>query len=260
MTKSHSISYFEHEGRENWPLVLRLVKRVFRRRADLRSCKVIIFTAIGEGPAAAYNLLQEWDAKIIAVTLPPDFSVIRDGRKVSPQIPPKAQAFFDGVGIPVVTARLPFQKIDGVTAHNDQMDLITNVLSLFGGSFAQCVQAVLQACDHGLVKIGEKVIAVTGDSAAVITASTTGKFLTRDEGLAIHEIICKPRNLTIARGKPVVALEQSRSLFEQDSAPRLKAAAPRSQQVVIEGKEAGHENPELKQVGPAKQTSTEPGQ
>ena len=257
MTKSHSISYFEHEGRENWPLVLRLVKRVFQRRADLRSCKVVIFTAIGEGPAAAYNLLQEWDAKIIAVTLPPDFAVIRDGQKVTPRVPPKAQAFFDGVGIPVVTARLPFQKIEGATAHNDQMDLIVNVISLFGGSFAQGVQAVLQACDHGLIEVGEKVIAVTGDSAAVVTASTTGKFLTRDEGLAIHEIICKPRNLTIARGKPAVALEQSRSLFEQDNVPRLRAAAPKPQQVVIEAKEVVIENRQLQQTGSPKRDATE---
>lgn len=254
MTKSQSISYFENEGRENWPLVLRLVKRIFQRRSDLRTCKVVIFTAIGEGPAAAYNLLQEWDAKIIAVTLPPDFSVVRDEEKVSPRIPPKAQAFFDGVGIPVVTARLPFQKIEGATAHNDQMDLIVNALSVFGGSFAQGIQAVLQACDHGLVEVGEKVIAVTGDSAAVMTASTTGKFLTRDDGLAVHEIICKPRNLTIARGKPAVALEQSRTLFEQDAAPRLKAAAPRTQHLVIEGNEAPNKDGDVRQGTPHKQT------
>jgi hypothetical protein len=184
-------------------------------------------------------------------------SVIRDGQKVSPRVPAKAQAFFDGVGIPVITARLPFQKIEGAAAHNDQMDLMANMLSLFGGSFAQGVQAVLQACDHGLVDIGEKVIAVTGDSAAVITASTTGKFLTRDQGLAVHEIICKPRNLTIARGKPTAALEQSRSLFEEDNAPRLKAAAPRSKQLVIDGKDAIQEKRELQEDRTEKSASIE---
>lgn len=258
MSKSHSILYFEREGRENWPHVLRLVKRTFQRRPDLRSCKVVIFTAIGEGPAAAYNLLQEWDPKIIAVTLPPDFSVVRDGQKVSPRVPPKAKAFFDGVKIPVITARLPFQKIEGATAHNEQMGLIVDVLSLFGGSFAQGIQAVLQACDHGLLEVGEKVIAVTGDSAAVLTASTTGKFLTRDEGLAIHEIICKPRNLTIARGQPAVAVEQSRSLFEQDKTPRLKTATPKPQPLEIEGKEVVHGNKESKQEKPQDQDHTEP--
>src|SRR5580658_1392903 len=214
MNKGHSIVYFEREGRENWSHVLQLVKRTFQRRADLRSCKVVIFTAIGEGPAAAYSLLQEWEPKIIAVTMAPDFALMRDGKKVSPRIPPKAKAFFDGVQIPVISARLPFQKIEGATAQNEQMGLIIDVLSLFGGSFNYCIQAVLQACDHGLVEIGEKVIAVTGDAAAVVTASSTGKFLTRQEGLAVHEIICKPRYLTIARGDPKEVLEQTRSLFD----------------------------------------------
>jgi hypothetical protein len=244
MKKHQPITYFEREGRENWPHVLRLVKRAFERRPDLQSCKVVIFTAIGEGPAAAYNLLQPWDAKIIAVTLPPDFSVMRDGQKVSPHVPPKAKQFFDGVKIPVITARLPFQKIEGAAAHNDQMDLIVNAISLFGGSFAQGIQAVLQACDHGLLEVGEKVIVVTGDSAAVVTASTTGKFLTRNEGLAVHEIICKPRNLTIARGTPAIAVEQTKSLFEDDASLRLKAAQPKLQraQLTIEGKKVIHEN------------------
>jgi hypothetical protein len=240
MSKGHSIVYFEREGRENWSQVLRLVKRTFQRRPELRSSKVVIFTAIGEGPAAAYNLLQEWSPQIIAVTLPPDFAVMREGQKVSPRIPPKAKAFFDGVQIPVITARLPFQKIEGVTAHNEQMGLITDVLSLFGGSFGLGVQSVLQACDHGLVEIGEKVIVVTGDTAAIVTASSTVKFLTRDEGFAVHEIICKPRNLTIARGNPTVALEQSRSLFDEKSAPQLKAVAPKPKQLTIESHEAIH--------------------
>jgi len=230
------IVYFENEGRkDNWPQVLRLVKGVFQQRPEVHSYKVIVFTAIGEGPVAAYNLLQEWDARIIAVTLPPDFVVVRDNQKLSPRVPAKAKAFFDGVGIPVITARLPFQAMEGATAHNEQMGLITAVLSLFGGSFAQSVQAVLQVCDHGLVEIGEKVFAVTGDSAAIMTASTSGKFLSREEGLSINEIICKPRNLTIARGLPATAVEQSGSLFEEEK-PRLKVAAPKRQQL-IEGQE-----------------------
>jgi hypothetical protein len=218
MTKSNSILYFEEEGRkENWPNVLRQVKRLFQQRPEVHSYKVIVYTAIGEGPVAAYNLLQEWDAKIIAVTLPPDFIVVRDGQKVSPKIPPKARAFFDGVQIPVISSRLPFQRIEGATAHNEQMALICDVLSLFGGSFAQ----------------GEKVIMITGDSAAIVTASTTAKFLTREEGLSINEIICKARHFTIARGLPTVAAEHSRSLFEEEDARlRLKAPVPKPNQLV----------------------------
>jgi hypothetical protein len=97
---------------------------------------------------------------------------------------------------------------------------------------------------------GEKVMVVTCDTAAVVTASTTGKFRTRNEVLSVHEIICKPRNLTIARGTPAIAVEQTRSLFEDDASLRLKAAQPKLQptQVIIEGRNVTHENEVSKEV------------
>jgi hypothetical protein len=58
------------------------------------------------------------------------------------------------------------------------------------------------ACDLGEVELGERVIAISGDCAAILTASTTSKFLTKD-GISINEIFCKPRTLTIARPVPV---------------------------------------------------------
>jgi len=226
MKKAQPIVYFDSEGRENLPHVLRCVKRVFVRREDLRRCKLVVFTAIGEGPAIAYNTLQQWEPTIIAVTVGPDFYVVRGDKKLYPLIPPKAKAFFDGVGIKVVKSRLPFDRIEGATAYNEQMKLVADSISLFGGSFVPCIQAVLQACDHGLIEIGEKVIAITGDCAAVVTASTTNKFLTRDEGMSVNEIICKPRNFTIARGAPGTAAEQTKSLFEEEGVPHLKRPKP----------------------------------
>ena len=55
-----------------------------------------------------------------------------------------------------------------------------------------------------MVEAGEQVIALSGDCAALFTASTTAKFLSR-EGVSINEIFCKARNLTIARPIPAPA-------------------------------------------------------
>jgi hypothetical protein len=246
MQTSHSILYFEEEGRKNLPQVLRVVKRAFNKRPDLRGCCVVVFTAIGEGPALAYNLLQQYDPRIVAVTMPPDFSVQRGEEKLFPRIPEKLRAFFSGVGVSVVTGRLPFDSIDGCDAHNEQMTLIRNAISLFGGGFAFCVQAVLQACDHGVVEQGERVIAVAGDSAAVITASTTKNFLSRESGLAINEVLCKARNLTIARGHPKVAIEQTRNLFEQNSKQLFKPSPPEQRELLTTGGETETVSKELK--------------
>jgi hypothetical protein len=238
MQLSQSILYFEQEGRQNLPQVLRVLKRVFKKRPDLQACKIVVFTAIGEGPALAYNFLQEYDPKIIAITLPPDFSVRRDEAKLYPRIPIKLRAFFDGVGIPVISGRLPFERIEGSEAHNQNMKLIVDVLSLFGGGFSVCVQAVLQACDHGVVDESEKVIGLSGDCAAVMTASTTKNFLSREHCLSINEILCKPRTLTIARGEPARAVEQNRDLFANPVL--VKASTPKPRELLSSNTEIGN--------------------
>ncbi|MGH2639181.1 MAG: hypothetical protein ACRDF4_07885 [Rhabdochlamydiaceae bacterium] len=219
-----SICYFEREGRQNLADVLHIVKRAIRKHSYLRSCKLIIFTAMGEGPALAYNRLKEYDPKIIAVTFPPGFTLKRreEGSTIefSPQISDKLRKFFDGVGVTVLTGRLPFDGMDGADSIKHQMKLIKDVLSLFGGGFALCVQAVLQACDTGAVRIGEKVIAISGDCAAIMTASTTAKFLSAEQGLSINEILCKPSNLSLTRKSLRETLNLSGELF-QDKKTKL---------------------------------------
>lgn len=213
------IFYFDHEGRQNLPQVINSVKVALTKRPELRSFKLVIFTASGEGPALAYNRLRQFDPKIIAVTFPPGFVATRTTDVGEIQIPArisdKLMRFFHGVGVTILTGRLPFDPIEGCDAATLQMKLVKDVLSVFGGGFSLCVQAVLQACDMGALEIGERVIAITGDSAAVITASTTAKFLSVDEGLSINEILCKPRNFNIVRRQPPEPVQPSLELFAE---------------------------------------------
>jgi hypothetical protein len=198
-----AILYFDNEGRENLPRVLSTVKRTLTRRADLRDLRIVMFTATGDGPALAYSRLQKFEPKVIAVTFPADFHVHRGEEIYYPSIPKRLKAFFEGVGYKVITSRLPFDGIGNAQAHNQEMQLIKDVLNVFGGGFSLCVQAVLSACDHGEVAVGDKVLGITGDLAAIITATTTEKFLSKSDGLVVNEILCKPRNLTISRSRAV---------------------------------------------------------
>lgn len=148
----------------------------------------------------AYNQLAGLDLKIIAVTFPPTYEVaLRDGNSFKPEIPDKVKKFFKGVEIPIVTSRLPFDDISGAESHNRDMGLIRDTLALFGGSMPLAIQCVLQAADYGLIEQGEQVIAVTGDTALLVTASTTKHFLSKQLGLMVNEVICKPRNFTRTR-------------------------------------------------------------
>jgi hypothetical protein len=224
MIKPSPITYFEREGRANLQDVIKALKKTLAARPELQSKKIVFFTAIGEGPALAYNHLIQFRPKIIAITFSPQFYFTHNDEKIHPKISDDLEAFFRGVGIPVITSRLPFDSITGLDAHNKQCELVREVLSMVGGGLALCVQAVLQACDHGLVEPGELVFGVSGDFAVLVSAAPTSKFLSKDGGLAVHEIICKPRNLTIARrGAAPVVIEQSLPLFKNSApVPRLK--------------------------------------
>lgn len=216
--KSAPIVYFEKEGRENLPHVLKVLKRILKKRIELRVVPIIIFTATGEGPARAYAQLNEYDPKIIAVTFGPDFSVKRGDETYVPRISDKLASFFHGVGIDVLTGRLPFDPIDGVEAHNNATKAIRDVLTLFGGGFALAVEAVLSACDAGYIDVGDQVLALTADTLSVMTASTTRKFLSKSQGLVINEILCKPRMLTVSRA---VAPPQTYPLFNEKSLAKV---------------------------------------
>lgn len=210
MAVSHSstaITYFGEEGRENMTSVLGVIQRRMKKHPHLRRLKLVIFTAYGEGPARAYNTLQEFGPNIIAVTCPPDFTVKRGDDTYRPEIEPKLRKFFNGVGIQVLTGRLPFDPIDGMDGHNREMQLIRDALSIFGGGIVPCVQAVMQACDMGAVKIGEQVIAMSGDWAALMTASNTKSAFTRKNGIAVNEIFCKPNRFDICRVPPALPAE-----------------------------------------------------
>lgn len=201
---SASITYFGEEGRENLASVLRVIQRRMKKQPRLQQLKLVIFTAYGEGPARAYNMLKEFEAQIIAVTCPPDFTVKHGEHIYKPEIEPKLRKFFDGVGIRVLTGRLPFDRIEGMDGHNRDMQLLRDALSIFGGGIIPCVQAVLQACDMGAVTIGEQVIAMSGDWAVLMTASTTSAAFTRDKGISVNEIFCKPSRLDICRLVPAL--------------------------------------------------------
>jgi hypothetical protein len=120
-----------------------------------------------------------------------------------PKISQDILHFFNGVKIDVVVPpSLPFDLIDGMDAHNQQVKLISQTISMFGSGFELCVQAVLRTCDVGLLDEGELVIAMSGDTAGLFVASTTSHFLNKANGLQVQEIFCKPRNLTISRPAP----------------------------------------------------------
>jgi hypothetical protein len=78
---------------------------------------------------------------------------------------------------------------------------VAEALEILGGGFPLCVQAILVACDAGLVGVGERVTAVTADTALSALAARTESFLSPTEGLVVEHIFCRPARYDISRPK-----------------------------------------------------------
>ena len=191
--RSSAIAYFNEEGRTNLRHVLRLVQRARCKRPELQELKVVFMTAFGEGPLLATKLFRNNKPRMIAVTFPPTVK-LPDGKPyvLSDQV----ESYLKAMKVELVRARLPFDGFGGNTPADQQMILIKSVLSSFGRSMPMCVEAVLQACDAGLVEEGEDVIGITGDMAAIVTASTTSKYLSSQSVFSVREFICKSEKRT----------------------------------------------------------------
>jgi len=208
------IFYFDAEGRANLEEVLKVIKKTLKSREDLRRLKIVVFTAEGRGPALAYNQLGEYLPRMIAVTFPRGFTVKGPkGHPYCPRIDENVLKFFKGVEIDVVVPpRLPFDQIEGMDVHNQQMRLVRQTMAIFGSGFELCLQAVMCACDVGLIEEGEAVIAFSGDTAGLFTASPTKRYLSPQHGLAVQEIFCKPRRLTVSRPKPMIVAPETKTI------------------------------------------------
>jgi hypothetical protein len=221
-SKASRIHYFESEGRvNNLEEVLKVLKKTLKSREELRALKIVVFTAEGRGPMLAYNQLGEFMPKMIAVTFPRGFTVRNpDGHPYCPCIAENVLKFFKGVEIDVIVPpRLPFDPIEGMDGHNQQMRLVSQTIAIFGSGFGLCLQAVMCACDMGLVKEGESVIAFSGDTAGLFVASPTKRFLSVQHGLAVQEIFCKPRKLTVSRPKPLPKATEGKVIEGEVSKP-----------------------------------------
>jgi len=219
MSRLSKVQYFESEGRGHLLEVVKSIKSYLRQMDGQQAPpKLIFLTRQGEGPVLAYNHIRVEGLKIIAVTFPRFFAGRNENGSVFvPEIPERIRKFFAGVGIDIITNRLPFDDIFGAEAHNREMGVLRSALALFGASIPLAIQAVLQATDAGKVDPGEQVIVATGDTALLVTASTTALFLMADvRGLAVNEIICKPRVFDRSR-KPLT--------------PKLSAGEPHGIQI-----------------------------
>lgn len=221
------VTYFLQEGREN---LAECLQSAFRAAHNHNIEKIIIFTARGEGVLRALDDFctqrKFAEIRVIAVTFPVGQPFKdADGNVIDYEIANDVKERFRENSIPLVRAHLPFDPIfsqygdRGVLGHD--LSLVESALNAFGGSMSLCIQAVMIACDAGVVDWGEHVVAMTSDTAILAQAAPTRRML-RD--LAIREILCKPAIYSVGRGEKA---EQMLTAHEDNPQSRVLEVQPR---------------------------------
>ncbi len=175
------IVYFETAGKENTAEVLRLTKE----RAQARGIsKVVLASTRGDTARAAASAFEKSALRLVVI--PHQFGFGEQQR-----FPAELVTELEQKGHHVHFGTMLFHTDDlyGVRAPR----LMANLLRTFCQGIKVCVEIVLIACDGGLIKSGEKIIAIAGtgagaDTAVVVTAAPSPRLT----DLHIHEIICKP--------------------------------------------------------------------
>jgi hypothetical protein len=193
----HNTTYFWREGKPNLHDCLRISFEAAKRH-DVR--KIVIFTGAGAGVRAAVDdfLSQSEYAHIqlVAVTFPhgQHFTSTDHAHDISDE----DAKWISEQKIPLIRAHLPFDPIkaqyQGLLGQD--FSLLGNVLSIFGGSMSLCIQAILMACDAGVIQKGEHVISLTSDTSILVRSAPTSHLLT---DFIVREIFCKPVALDISK-------------------------------------------------------------
>jgi len=229
---NESTVYFAGEGHE-------YMQECIEKSADWCATKkistLVIFTGTGAGPHyAAKELLPRQrfkDLRVVAVTPPhgrsyrqnpadPNSPIISSG--ISPGLRDQLVAF----GIQVVSAHFPFKDIAAESPRPTDWSRAAEAFGILGGGFSYCVQAILLACDAGALAHGERVVALSADTAFEATACRTESFVSGLDGMLVGHIICRPGRYTISK-------QFHETVFEP-STPDPPPALEPSQQTVVD--------------------------
>lgn len=193
--------YFSSMGRDNVSETIKIVKKRCEA-GDIK--KVLIFAATKESVINLANVLKDSDCKVCAVTFPYEYSFfIRKEDEEHPEevIPETSQdgirEAFAEVGVELIQGVMPFEEIVLPGVSELKIQVLIRTLELISRGLPLCVQAAVMACDSGCVKLGEKIIVMTADTAVVMTATQKRWIFHPKKGIDIHEILCKPYNSRI---------------------------------------------------------------
>jgi hypothetical protein len=188
------ILYYLREGQSNLDETL---DASFKAAAKYGIKYIVIFCGQGQGIIKAIDnyLPNELysNIKLIAATFPRNIR-LSDGTRFN--LPSDVKKRLKKLSIPIVRLTNNDLKKNIVKKSGISLRKIKIICSMLGGGFPLCIEGAVAACEKGIVRAGECVIAMSADTAMIITTSDIKYF---PGAFVIREILCKPAILDITR-------------------------------------------------------------
>lgn len=186
------IIYFEKEGNKNFPEVIEAVNDYIGRDKSIKN--VVVFAGRLNSVLNLQEKLSQYDVKITVTTYAAGrkFTRIKNEREehIIPEVTmPEAKRKILQENMNYIQGGLPFEPILSCTGDNGTEMIISSYETISKG-LTQCVSAAIMAFENGYVEEDEKIIALSGDTAILVTPTIRREMFCGN--FKIHKIICKP--------------------------------------------------------------------
>jgi hypothetical protein len=181
--------YFATKGEQNTDVLLELVSS-YAKNEGIKD--IVVASTTGKTGAKAAKIFKDYNVVIVTHSFgfqePNKNELQEENRK---EILANGAKIFTGTHVLSSVERAIRRNFNTI----QPLELIANVLRLFGEGTKVCVEITLMAADAGLIPIDRDVIAIGGtgggaDTALRIQPANAAKFF----DLKVREIIAKPEN------------------------------------------------------------------
>lgn len=191
-----NITYFENAGNTNFDAVISTVSEYLQTDESIKN--IVIFAGKKASVISLYDKLFDYKHPIkISVAT---YSYGREFKSTNNEtgeidtiIPDvttsEAKTQILELGMNYIQGGLPFEPIRSCTGDN-ATEMIISTFDLISKGLVHCVSAAIMAKENGYIEDNEKVIALSGDTAIVVTPTIRRNIF--DGGFKIHKILCKP--------------------------------------------------------------------
>lgn len=193
MMNTEKISYFEKAGNVNFVSVVDVVKEYLDEDSTIKN--IVVFAGKFDSVSLLHEKMKKYDVDITVATYAygREFYKMTDEEKTEVILPEVAQREYKQkiieLGMQYVQGGLPFEAIRSCTGDNS-LEMIVSTFETISKGLVHCVSAAIMARESGCIEAGEKIIALSGDTAIVVTPSLRRDLF--DDKFRIHKILCKP--------------------------------------------------------------------